>query len=129
MELMLMKMLTGNKELIIGLNQNERKKMDKSYVTLAICPICKEETGTLLLDKRLRPKFERHTVTPEPCEKCGKKYLSKGVLIFNPETGSLVVLKDSAFKRIMNIPIPKKKICFAHEDVLERLQGREVNIK
>ena len=96
--------------------------MDKSYVTLATCPICQKENGELLLDRRLRPRFDMHTPTLDPCEICKKKYLTKGVLIINPENGRLVVLKDSAFKRIMNIPIPEKKICLAHDDVMDMLQ-------
>ena len=97
--------------------------MDKSYVTLEVCPICHGETGTILLDRRLKDRFEMHTMNPtSPCDKCKEKYLKHGVLIINPETGRLVVLKDSAFKRIMNIPIPPKKICFAHDDVLDKLQ-------
>ena len=96
--------------------------MDKSYVTLAVCPICQKDTGELLLDRRLRPKFEMHTITPNPCDKCRKKYLSKEVMIMNPNTGRLVVLKDSAFERIMNVPIPKGKIAFAEDELLDKLQ-------
>lgn len=97
--------------------------MDKSYVTLEICPICQKDTGTILLDRRLKDTFEMHTMNPtHVCDDCQKKYLSKGVMVINPETGRLVVLKDSAFKKLMNIPIPVKKICFAHDDVLDRLQ-------
>jgi len=41
--------------------------MSKSYVTLEqhICVVCAQpfDSGTLLLDQRLRPKFDMHTVT------------------------------------------------------------------
>jgi len=95
----------------------------KSYVTIPVCPICKKELNMILLDRRLKERFEMHTVMPtEVCDSCRKTYLSKGVLIINPNTGRLVVLKDSAFKRIMSIPIPKSKIIFAHDDVLDKLQ-------
>lgn len=96
---------------------------DKSYVTMAICPICQKETGTILLDSHLRPKFERHTVTPDPCDKCKKKYLKDGVLLFDPTTGGLVVLKLSAFKRMFNVPVPPKHIAFVEAGLLKQLQG------
>lgn len=96
--------------------------MDKSYVTLEICPICKKDTGTILLDRRLKDTFESKTMNPaNVCDNCRKKYLSKGVMIINPETCRLVVLKDSAFKKVMNCAIPSKKIAFAHDDVLDKL--------
>lgn len=99
--------------------------MDKSYVSLAICPICKEETGELLLDKRLRDVFEKHTITPNVCAKCREQYLLEGIMLFNPKTGSLVVIKDSAFKKVFEgQEIPKQKICFCTEEVLNRLQGK-----
>ena len=94
---------------------------DKSYVTLAVCPICHEETGTLLLDTRLRDSFENHTVTPEPCDKCREKYLTNGVMLFNPRSGSLVVLKVEAFTKMFNVPVPEKHIAFCDEDVFVQL--------
>ena len=99
--------------------------MDKSYVTLAVCPICHEDNGTLLLDRRLRPKFEMRTLTPEPCDKCKEKYLKNGVLIMNKECNRLVVLKDEVFARIFDMAIPKGKICFCDEEVLDRLQPEQ----
>jgi len=98
--------------------------MDKSYVTLAVCPICKGEMNMLLMDRRLRPTFNMHTVVPnEVCDKCKEKYLKDGTMLINPKTGSLVVLKDSAFKRIFEgRTLPKKKIAFCDEEVLEKLQ-------
>jgi hypothetical protein len=97
--------------------------MDKSYVTLEICPICQKDTGSILLDRRLKDTFESKTINPtKVCDDCKKKYLNKGVMIINPETCRLVVIKDSVFKKIMNVPIPKSKIAFAHDDVLDKLQ-------
>ena len=41
--------------------------MDKSYVTLATkyCPMCGEEweTGETLMDRQLKNRFDRHTMT------------------------------------------------------------------
>jgi hypothetical protein len=102
--------------------------MDKSYVTLEQCILCHEDTGNLMLDRRLRETFEMHTTFPTSvCDKCKEKYLKKGVMLVNPETGSLVVLKEEAFKRIFDKPI-SRRIYFAREDVLERLRlGSELS--
>lgn len=97
--------------------------MTKSYVTMNICCICSEPTGSLMIDRRLRETFEMYTKTPEPCANCVKKYLKKGVLLIEPKSGALVVLKNSAFKRIFNNPIPKQHIAFVEEGILERLQA------
>lgn len=93
----------------------------KSYVTIAVCPICHKETGELLLDRRLRNKFNMHTVTPNPCDKCKEKYLKKGVMLINPQNGRLAVIKTSAFKRIFNAKVPTKKIAYTDDEVLDKL--------
>jgi hypothetical protein len=97
---------------------------DKSYVTLERCIICKQDTGSLMLDRRLRNTFEMHTTFPTSvCDACKEKYLKKGVMLVNPETGSLVVLKRSAFIRMFGLgKINKSHIVFAHESLLNELQ-------
>ena len=95
--------------------------MDKSYVTMAICPICHEETGDILMDTHLRDRFEMRTITPEPCETCREKYLSVGVLIMAPETGRVAVIKDEAFLNLFNMELPHKKIAFCEEAVMDRI--------
>ena len=96
---------------------------DKSYVTMAICPICTEDTGDIVIDMRLRPVFDRRTVFPEVCTKCRSKYLTQGVLVINPRTGSLVVLKDDAFVRAFDRPVPEKRIAFVEEDVIQAIMS------
>ena len=99
--------------------------MDKNHVTMEVCPICRKSTGAILLDQRLRKRFEMHTVNPtHVCKACRKKYLKKGVMLIDPTTGALVVIKDEAFKRIFNKPIPKQKIAFTDAEVLGKLQGK-----
>lgn len=109
--------------------------MDKSWVTLAVCPICKKDNGILLLDTRivrkngqpqLRETFDHHTIDPRnPCKECQDKYLKDGVLIINPETCSLVVMKTEAFTRIFDKPAPPHHIAFCDEELLRRLQPQE----
>lgn len=93
--------------------------MEKSYVTIEKCIICSEDTGNLLLDKRLKNRFDMYTVTGNVCDSCRKKYLSKGVMLLNPENGSLVVIKTSAFKRLFNKKIPKHRIAFTEQAVID----------
>ena len=97
--------------------------MDKSFVTIAVCPICGEETGDLLIDTKLRDSFEMRTVTPEPCKACREKYLSEGVLLFAPETGGIVVLKDAAYERIFSQKVPAGKVALCEAGVIEKLHA------
>jgi len=51
--------------------------MNKSYVTMEqnVCPVCCKsfDTGSLLLDTRMRETFDRHTTTGmAPCPECQK---------------------------------------------------------
>jgi len=69
----------------------------------------------------------------EPCSKCRKKYLSKGVLLVeakedraHPEdtptmTGSVLVLKNDAFKQLFEMPIPPRKIAFVEVGIIEMI--------
>jgi len=95
---------------------------DKSYVTIEMCPICGGDTGALLMNKRLHKTFGKHTVNPRTtCGECKEKYLKAGVMLINPETGSLAVLKDEAFVRLFNTSVPAGKIAFAVEGVVQQL--------
>lgn len=98
---------------------------DKSYVTLAVCPICGKENGEILMDRRLKPVFEKHTTNPVGvCEKCREKYLKHGVMLVNMNSARLVVIKDEAFKRLFNKPIPKGKIVATDDEVLDKFQEK-----
>lgn len=57
------------------------------------------------------------------CEDCKEKYLSIGVALVNPETESIIILMDEAFKAIFHEPIPEQRIIYAEEEVLERIQA------
>ena len=93
--------------------------MSKSYVTITVCPICQEDKNEL--DTRLRDTFEHKTLSPEPCDTCKEKYLKTGTMLLNPKTGSVMVIADSAFKRIFNVEISKGKVAFCEEEVFNKL--------
>lgn len=96
--------------------------MDKSYVSMEACPICQQPTGTILMDRRLKDSMERYTINPTAvCDDCKAKYLDKGVMLINPQTCRLSVIKDEAFKRIFDKPLPPKKIAFCDEEVFVQL--------
>jgi hypothetical protein len=104
------------------MSNNQGSGSDKSYVTIELCPICGGDTGALLMNKRLHKTFGKQTVNPRTtCGECKEKYLKLGVMLINPETGSLAVLKDEAFVRLFNTPVPAGKIAFAAESVVQQL--------
>lgn len=95
--------------------------MDKSYVTMNTCPICKQPNGELMLDIRLKDSFEKYTPSLTPCEQCQKEYLSKGTMLIEHGTGRFIIVKDEAFSRMFNREVPKKKIAFVEEGIFDKL--------
>lgn len=103
--------------------------MSKSFVTLAqhVCPICgrPEDTGELLLDKRMRDRFEMHTpigwgLCKEHQAKFDEGYIalveideakSKGMPTPKPEdvwrTGPIAHVRFAAADQIFNVPLTK----------------------
>ena len=55
------------------------------------------------------------------CGDCKKKYLDVGVALVNPETESVIVIMDGAFKSIFNQPLPEQKIIRVEEEVIEQI--------
>ena len=98
--------------------------MDKSYVTIGICPICKGETGELLLDRRLKPTFDMRTIIPySVCNNCRNTYLKAGVMLIDPKTGALAVVRNTAYRRLFHkTALPKNKIAYCTPEVLEKIE-------
>ena len=121
---------------------------DKSHVSLEqhVCLVCgtRFDTGTILLDKRLRPSMERHTATgwglcPEHQKlsddgfvalvECDpqRSGVSGGVARMKPEqayrTGRLVHIKREAFAQVFSVPIADGQACvFVEPGVIAQLQ-------
>lgn len=120
---------------------------DKSYVSLErrLCLVCGTpfDTGTLLLDKRLRASMKRHTTTgwglcPEhqklsddgfvalvECDPQRSGSPAEGHL--KPEqayrTGRLIHLRRTVFAKVFNVSIEDKQACvFVEPGVIEQLQ-------
>jgi len=122
---------------------------DKSYVSLEqhLCVVCASpfDTGSILLDRRLRSSMERHTTTgwglcPEHQRLHAEGFValvecdpqrsgvpsSKGQM--KPEqayrTGRLAHLKRDAFARAFNVAIAADQpVVFVEPGVIERLQA------
>lgn len=121
---------------------------DKSYVTLEQrqCVVCGTtyDTGSLLLDKRLRDCFDHYTVTgtglcPEHDKLFKDGYLAlvgcdekktkvAGGKVMKPEdayrTGTIVHIRKTVAREIFNIEIPDKlPMMFCDEEVVAKLQA------
>jgi len=114
--------------------------MDKSYVTLeqAVCPVCGvgHDTGNLLLDKRMRKRFDKYTPThyamcPEHLKLKNEGYVALIECKNEPtkledaiRTGQVAHIKDSAWAAVFNAPLPKNMVCFIQEGVIGGLEER-----
>jgi hypothetical protein len=117
---------------------------EKSYVTMeqALCPVCGKthDTGALLLDRRLRPTFERNTVTGWALCADDKAKIDAGYIPLvgideaksqkmhngniHPDgayrTGKIAYLRREAWERIIDVPAPNE-FCFVEDGVIDKL--------
>lgn len=120
---------------------------DKSYVTLAqrVCQVCGNtyDTGELLLDKRLRKKFDMHTtVGMGLCPACEKLHNDGYVALvgvdarkstitggtITPEnahrTGHVAHMKREVFTGMFNLDEEPGVMVFVDQAVMEMLQEK-----
>lgn len=103
-----------------------RKGGELSHVGMVLCCIC-HEPFEILLNRQLKPTLYRETIIPgEVCDKCRNTYLKEGVMLINPDTGSLAVVKDEDLERILNDRKMiesglKKRVMFAPEGLIQAL--------
>lgn len=98
--------------------------------TISQCILCgKEKNEIALLGASYKGQAPMRMVTSiEPCEKCKKKYLSKGTMLVEATkedskvrpTGRVAVIKDKAYKRMTDVPAPNK-VVFIEPEAFERL--------
>lgn len=126
--------------------------MDKSYVTMEqnVCTVCGcvYDTGSILLDQRLRNKFDRQTITGwGMCEEHAKLRADGYVALVaideqksqimssdktaKPDqvyrTGPIAHVKEEAFFGIFSMDIPDKGVVFCQPEVIEMLQQQVVH--
>jgi hypothetical protein len=122
---------------------------DKSYVTLEqkVCLVCTKmfETGDLLLDRRLRPQFEMHTVTGWAlCTDCDKLFKDGYVALVGVDptksagamtgasmdpreayrTGDVIHVRRTVFHQIFSFNLVEgQPMIFAPPDVIAHLKA------
>jgi hypothetical protein len=122
---------------------------DKSHVSLEqhVCLVCGKafDTGTILLDKRLRASIEHHTKTgwgrcPEHQKLSDDGFVAlvecdpqlsdspAGAARMKPDlayrTGRLAHLRCTVFTQMFNVPIEDKQACvFVEPGVIDQLQS------
>lgn len=129
---------------------------DKSHVSMEqkVCVVCttKFDSGAILLDRRLKQSMERYTTTGwGMCPECDKLRQAGYVAlvgcdsekseirdgIVDPSgayrTGKIVHIKEEAFVRVFNAPVPRNKVVFSDQTVLDKLEkmkeGKDVDEK
>lgn len=96
--------------------------------TLSQCFVCREDTGEIaLLGAGYKGEAPMHMVTSiEPCEKCREKYLTNGTMLVEADwekkpTGNFTIIKDEAFQKMFGQDVPKHKIAFVEEGLLQKI--------
>lgn len=120
---------------------------NKSYVTMEqqVCVVCGHpfDTGSLLLDRRMRDKFEQHTLTGWGLCEEHQKLKDEGYVAFvgvdeeksleagntariTPEnayrTGAMAHLRKSVYDQIIDVPCPEGMVVFCPTETIELLQ-------
>ena len=122
-------------------------KHSKSYVTMEqnVCVVCAKpfDTGAILLDKRMRDKFESNTITDlGMCEehqklkdegyialvecdesKSGCKGKSNCALEEAYRTSNIAHIKKAVFEKMFDIEIPENGMCFIDEEAFKQLEN------
>ena len=105
---------------------------DKSYVTLEQnqCFICGEvyDTGTILMDRRLKKSFDKHTITgtglcPQHQKLAAEDYIACIVVKEDDKTrtGDYVAIKRDVAEQLFNQELPGLG-CYIDEEVFNFLK-------
>lgn len=105
--------------------------------TISQCIICGGDKNEIaLLGASYKGQAPMKMVTSiEPCDACREKYLKNGVMIVEAEqktnyrgdvtghipNGTFSIIKDSAFKKMFNVPVPKGKITYCEVGLLAKI--------
>lgn len=108
--------------------------MTKSHVSMAQhqCPVCCTvfDTGELLLDTRLRPVFDRHTLTGRSlCKACQEKKDAGYIALIEADettrarTGVVAHIRASVWPHVFNTSPPEGGIAMCGPEVMRLLQA------
>jgi hypothetical protein len=119
---------------------------DKSHVSMEqhLCIVClaEHDTGSILLDRRLRDSLKPKTTTGwGMCPACEQKRADgfialvacdpakseiAGDRVRDPggayRTGDIIHIKREAFAKVFNVPAPDKGVCFVEPAVVDMLK-------
>lgn len=104
------------------------ENIDLSHVAMVVCPICGQDSGVVLSttieNGELKKVFDkkRYVDPTIVCPTCREKYLTNGILLINPTSLNLVVLKMEAYLRLFPNPvITNDHIVFAEDELIKIL--------
>jgi len=91
--------------------------------SIHMCLLCKYREVTSGADFDLTPGERSESLLAGVCRHCQETYLSIGIALVNPETQSVMVITEEAFKAIFDQPIPEQKIIRVEEEIIEKVYG------
>ena len=91
--------------------------------SIHMCLLCRYRVVTDDADIDPAPLERNESLPVGICRHCKETYLSMGVALVNPESQSVIVITEQAFKAIFDQPIPEQKIVRVEEAVIEKVYG------
>ena len=91
--------------------------------SIHMCLLCRYRVVTDGADIDSAPLERSESLPVGVCRHCQETYLSIGVALVNPESQSVMVITEEAFKAIFDQPIPEQKIVRVEEAVIEKVYG------
>ena len=92
--------------------------------SIHMCLLCRYRAVTDDSDIGSAPLERSESLLLGVCKHCQETYLSIGVALVNPETESVMVITEEAFKAIFDQPIPEQRIVRVEEEIIEKVYGR-----
>ena len=91
--------------------------------SIRMCLLCRYREVPDDADIGSAPLERSESLLSGVCKHCQETYLSRGVALVNPESQSVMVITEEAFKAIFDQPIPEQKIIRVEEEIIEKVYG------
>ncbi len=99
---------------------NLRSGEDRSLCT---CLLCRNRVIMQGSDHLSSLLGRRESAVVGICEICEERYLSIGVALVNPESESVIVVTEEAFRNMFDQPVPEQRIVYVGDSVIEKVYG------